>query len=228
MAEIDVIKEVIKRNDFYRRQYLLCLFAFVLSLLMIAVLVGVMMFLKRNPTKPVYFATDSVGRLIQVVPESEPNMRYEDVVAWVKDAVESTYSYDFVNYQKQFQDSEKYFTQGGWKRYLAALTASNNIVALQQRKMVVIARMVAPPTLIAQGLLGSAYAYKFEMPMLVTYWLPPYDEKSKFSNPLTVTMVVQRQSILQSYRGLGIVQIVAAMAATGRPQPTELSATPTG
>lgn len=228
MAEIDVITQVIQRNNFYRRQYLLCLGAFALSLLMIIVLVGVMMFLKRNPTKPVYFATDVVGRLIQVVPVSEPNMRYEDVVAWVKEAVEATYSYDFVNYQKQFQDSEKYFTQGGWKRYLSALTASNNIVALRERQMIVIARMVAPPTLIAQGLLGEAYAYKFEMPMLVTYWLPPYDEKSKFSNPLTVTIVVQRQSILQSYRGLGIVQIVAAMAATGTQQPTELGATPTG
>lgn len=228
MDDHNAIALVLMRNRFYRRQYFLALGALALNLLVIITLTGVLVFLKRNPTKPVYFATDRIGRLIQVVPVDEPNMKIDDVIAWAEEAVESTYSYDFVNYHYQFQNAQKYFTTYGWTKYIEALQASNNIVALKDRKMIVVAQVVGKPNILAQGILGGAYAWKFEMPMLVTYMLPPYDAKSKFTNPLTVTMVVQRQPILQSNRGLGIVQLIAAMPAAGATQPAEITNAPDG
>jgi intracellular multiplication protein IcmL len=228
MAEDNAIALVFKRNQFYRRQYFLVLGAFVLSLLVIGALIGVLVFLKRNPTQPLYFATDKVSRLIQVIPVDRPNMTNDDVIAWVKEAVEATYSYDYVNYHSQFQDAQKYFTNYGWIKYLGALKASNNVVALTERKMIVIAQSVEQPRILTQGILGGAYAWKFEVPLLVTYWLPPYDEKSKFVNPLVVSIIVQRQPILQSYQGLGIVQIIGAMASSESKQLQEISDTPSG
>jgi intracellular multiplication protein IcmL len=227
MDKVNALELVFRRNRFYRRQYFLALGAFALSIMVIVVLLGILVFLKRNPTQPVYFATDSVGRLIEVVPVEQPNMKLDEAMDWAKEAVEIIYSYDYVNYHAQFQNAQKYFTEYGWTKYIAALTASNNVVALKERKMVVIANVVEKPKLIAEGLLSGAYAWKFEMPVLVTYLLPPYDEKSTFSNPLTVTMVVQRQPILQSYKGVGIIQLVGEMAATSA-QPQELPSTPTG
>jgi len=228
MAENNALELVFQRNQFYRRQYFLALGAFGLSLIVIMALVGVLVFLKRNPTHPLYFATDTVGRLIPVIGVSQPNMTTEDVTNWAIEAVERTYSFDYVNYHAQFQAAEKYFTNYGWTKYIAALKASNNVVALQERRMIVQAHVVEKPKILAQGLLSGAYAWKFEMPLLVTYWLPPYDDKSKFSNPLTVTLIVQRQPILQSYKGLGIVQMIGSFANTGPAQPQELSNTPSG
>jgi hypothetical protein len=88
---------------------------------------------------------------------------------------------------------------------------------------------VVKPTMLAKGMLGGAYAWKFKMPMLVTYWMPPYNDQSKFSNALEVTIIVQRQPILQSDHGLGVLQIIGSMA----PPPPEgaqsgISATTTG
>jgi hypothetical protein len=50
----------------------------------------------------------------------------------------------------------------------------------------------------------------------LTYWYPPYDDKSKFYNPLIITLTIQRASLLTSYQGLGIVQMNAeAVTAPG-------------
>jgi len=199
-----------------------------LTLAVIGILISVLAFLVRNPTNPLYFAADNVGRLIEVVPVSQPNMSTEQVTAWTIEAVQAAYSYDYVNYRGQLQNAQKYFTSYGWKNYMNALTLSNNLIALQQRKQIVIARVVEKPKLVTQGLLSGAYAWKFEIPVLVTYWQPPFDDKSKYSNALIVSIIVQRQPILQSYKGLGALQIIARLATTPSTQPQQLSDTPTG
>ena len=228
MAEQDALKLIFLRNQHYRRLYLSALGVFVLSVITIGFLVGTIVFIKRNVSHPLYFATDSIGRLIPVVPVDRPNMTDDEVMAWAVEAVQKIYSYDFVNYHAQLQGAQKYFTAYGWMNYLRALTASNNVIALTERKMVVIAQVVSTPQLVMRGLLGGAYAWKWTMPVLVTYWLPPYDDKSKFTNPLAVTVIIQRQSVLQSYRGLGVVQIIGNSAAgTGVSQPSTLSNAPT-
>lgn len=203
---------VFERNQFYRRQYLLALGAFVLSLLVLIVLSWVLLYVIRNPTAPLFFATDNVGRLIKVVPVTQANMSTEEASAWAVRAVEKTYSYDYVNYRKQMQSAQKYFTTYGWTKYMSALKASNNLVALKNREMVIEAKVVDTPKVIAQGLLGGSYAWKFEMLVLVTNWIPPYDKQSTFTNALNVTVIVQRMPILQSSDGVGIVQLIASMA----------------
>lgn len=223
----DALVMVFSRNAFYRRLYLLALMAFTLTLFVIAILTWVIVFLVRNPTQPFYFATDKVGRLIQVIPENRPNMTNEEVTAWVIEAVQDAFSYDFINYPAQLQNAQKYFTNFGWSNYMRALRANNNLLALTQRKWIVIAQVVEPPKIVAQGTLLGSYAWKYEVPILAEYWWPPYDENSKIPNALKVTVIVQRQSILQSYKGLGIVQIIGEMVATPN-QSQEISNTPTG
>jgi intracellular multiplication protein IcmL len=109
---------------------------------------------------------------------------------------------------------------------MQSLTASNNLLALNQRRMVVVATVADKPKLLVEGLLSGAYAWKFEMPVLVTYKLPPFDDKpqSHFENALVVTVLVQRQKILQSYKGLGIVQMIDTLSSSA---PQALEAAPT-
>ncbi len=184
-----------------------------ICLVFVAILVWMLTYVINNPTKPLYFATDNVGRLIQTVPVSQPNMTTADVMNWTIQAVQNAYSYDYVNYQQELQDAQKYFTNYGWTSYMSALSASNNLNALKQRKMIINARVVGQPKILAQGILSGAYAWKFQMPMLVTYNVPPYDNQSQFSNPLEVTVIVQRQEILKGYNGLGILQMIGKFGA---------------
>lgn len=208
----DALVMVHLRNAFYRQKFRFVLGIYFLTLVANIFLVGIIIWLVRNPTNPLYFPTDKVGRLIYVVPLQEANMSTQDVSNWTVEAIEAAYSYDFVNYRAQLQSAQKYYTDYGWQNYMKALTASNNFKALTQRKFIVVAKVVQPPTLLTQGLLQGAQAWKFRMPVLVTYNMPPFNDKSKFSNPLIVTVVVQRQNVLSSYKGLGILQAVATIA----------------
>lgn len=227
MNRNDALAAVFTRNAFYRRLHFLALAAFALSLLVIGFLIWVLIFVIKNPTEPLYFATDNVGRLVTIIPVDKPNMSTDDAAAWAIEALQAAYGLDYVNYRSQLQGAQKYFTAYGWGKFMSALTASNNLLALRDRKQVVLVQVVDQPKVLAQGILGGAYAWRFEMPVLVTYWEPPYNDKSKFYNPLIVNMIVQRQPILQSYKGLGIVQLIARFA-NSTTQPQEISSTPTG
>jgi intracellular multiplication protein IcmL len=205
---------IYSRNEFYKNKYYFALSIYLLSLVVIAILAGMVVYLVKHPTEPLYFPTDDVGRLIREVPVTVPNMSAEDVTAWTVEAVEHAHSYDFMNYRGELQAAQKYFSDYGWQKYMDGLKISNNLVALNQRKMIFIAKVVDKPKLLREGIVAGAYGYKFEIPLLVTYLLPPYDEKSRFQNPLKVTVIVQRQKILESYKGLGILQMIDEIATT--------------
>lgn len=224
----DALVLVFSRNTFYRRLYQLALAAFGLSLLAITMLIITLVVLVKNPVHPLYFATDNVSRLIQITPVAKPNMTADEILTWVEDSVEAAYSYDYMNYPGQLQAAQKYFTSYGWKKYMQALTESNNLVALRERKMIISAKVIQKPTLLKEGILSGSYAWQFQMPVLVTYLLPPYDGTKKFSNALSVSVIVQRQPALQGYKGLGIVQLIASQQSSGPAQPRELSKLPSG
>lgn len=217
-ARDNALAMIAMRQMFYLQQLRLIFAAVLLQLLLVAGLIGMLVYFLKHPTHPIYFATDKVGRLMIDPPLNQPNMPIDAVSNWVITAVEAAYGYDFVNYRQELQDAEKYFTDYGWKNYMKGLESSNNLLALTQRKLIASAKVVAKPKVIIQGILGSRYAWKFEMPILVTYSQPPYDEKSKFSNPLIVTVTVVRQKLSESESGLGIVQIIANLAISS-PQP---------
>lgn len=194
------------RNTFYKKKLYFALFILILTLTITGFLMGILVYLIKHPIYPLYFITDDIGRLTKDIPRHMPNMSTDEVKQWVIEAIENAYSYDFVNYPKQFQNTQKYYTDYGWRKYMEGLTASNNLLALKQRHYVVIAKVSGEPILLNEGLLAGAYAWKFKMPLLITYMEPPYNETTQFQNAYYESVIVQRQSLLTSYKGLGIVQ----------------------
>ncbi len=147
---------------------------------------------------------------------------------WAINAVEKANSYDYVNYREQLQGAQKYFTPYGWTKFMDGLKASNNLVALTQEKMIFDAKVIGDPVLEVEGILSGAYAWKLKMPMLVTFWKPPYNEESKFANAQTVSVIVQRQPILQSSDGVGIVQLVQDNVSDPQSEGESISSVPSG
>jgi intracellular multiplication protein IcmL len=215
MDSDDALVMVFSRNVFYRRLHFLALAAFGLMIIMIGILIWVLFYISKNQSPPVYFATDNVSRLVKVAPVEKPVLTTEDVIEWTTEAVQAAYSYDYLNYRGQLQSSQKYFTPYGWSKYIAALDASNNLVGVRERKLVGIAKVVDQPKVLEEGLLGGSYAWKIQIAVLMTYLRPPkYDVTTQRVDPIILNVLVQRQSLLQSYKGLGIVQIVGEFAKT--------------
>lgn len=213
MTVKDALVLAISRNAFYKRLHMLVLAAFSLNVMVIFVLISLLSYLLMNPVRPLYFATDEVSRLIQIVPVNMPNMSTEDVTAWTVKAVQDAYSYDYINYHQQLQNAEKYFTATGWTTYMKALMLSGNMRALTNRKQIALAQVIETPKVLKEAMLNGALTWLIEMPLLVIYTMPPYDGSNQFSNALVVRVIVQRQKILEGDNGLGIVQLIATMPA---------------
>jgi intracellular multiplication protein IcmL len=224
MKTNDGLALVFARNIFYRRLHYLGLAVFGMLLLTIGILVWVLIYVMKNQSPPLYFATDHVGRLIQVAPVQNPTMTTEEVVNWTIEAVQAAYSYDYLNFRSQLQNAQKYFTRYGWAKYMSALELSNNLVGVRERKLIGIAKIVDQPQVLIDGLLGGAYAWKIQVPVLMTYLRPPkYDSTNARVDAIVLTILVQRQPLLQSYKGLGIVQIVGQVATAPINQPEQAS-----
>lgn len=214
--EDSAIAMVALRNDFYRRKYQTVLLIHLLSWLVIFILLGMIYYLHKHPRSPYFFATDNALRFFPSVPLQQPNMTDDAVIAWAGEAIESAMSYNYMNYREELQNAQKYFTDYGWHTYMQGLTQSLNLVALKERKQIVTAKLAGPGKITVEGGLGStqAYAWKIEFPVLVTYMMPPYDnspDRGVFQNALNVSVIVQRQDELASYKGLGIVQLIATL-----------------
>lgn len=151
----DALIMVARRNAFYRDRYHFTLGVFFLSLIGTVCLVTACIYLIRHPTRPLYFVADPVSRLLKNIPNTEPNMTLDQVIDWTVEAVEATFTYDFVNYRAQLQNAQKYFSDYGWHRYTDSLSASNNLVALVNRHFVNIGKVTGRPKLLVQGILGG-------------------------------------------------------------------------
>jgi intracellular multiplication protein IcmL len=229
MATNDAMELVFARNIFYRRMHFMVLGAFALSLVLIAILTVTFFYIKNYPYHPYYFAADNKSRLLQIIPVNTPNMTMDDAVKWTTKAVEAAFTYDYVNFHEQLQNAQKYFTSYGWTQYMNALTASNNLVGVEQRKLIGSATVIPPVKVVNSGILQGAWAWAFQMPVLITYTKP---DNTAFSNAYVVSVIVQRQPVLEGEgtTGLGIVQLVATEATMpgNNNAPQQISNTPGG
>lgn len=223
---VDALLLVEERNEFYKKKFYLMLGVYLLSLIVIGVLGAIFYYLYNHTTKPVYFVADHLGRLIQEPPLNAPIMSDADVANWAVEAIESANTYDFVNFRAQLQNAQKYFTNFGWTTFMKGLSDSNNLLTLQERKWIFVAKVVNKPKLVTKAVVSNVMLWRFEIDLLMSYLKPPlFDEKSKLNSAYKVTIIVQRQKLLESYKGLAVYSMVISPVTEG---PRKLEDTASG
>ncbi len=222
MERHDALQLVRTRNEFYHQSYHQILKVLILCGLVIVLLMGIIVYLVMNRTRPKYFAVTPSGQLTPVVTLSEPNLSPEVLLQWSKQAASAAYSYDFVNFRKELQAAANFFTPSGWKRYLYRLQQSRNIKAVEQYHYVV-SGAVDPSgaQIVSSGLikrdnrlfssLAGRYAWQVRLPMTVTF-----ENSERLSQQrLMVTMLVVRVPSIYSARGVAIARFNAKAISGG-------------
>lgn len=210
MAE-DALATVMQRNNFYRDGQRKMIIILIFSIQVNFVLAGLLGYMITHPPEPRYFATSINGRITPLVALNAPNQSDSAVLQWANQAAIAAFSYNFVNYRSELVASSGFFTAEGWDQFISALASSNNLEAVKVKKLVVSAVAISAPVILQKGILNGRYAWRIQMPMLVTY-----QSASEFSQQhLTVTMLVSRVDTLNSPRGIGIAQFVSAPATSG-------------
>jgi intracellular multiplication protein IcmL len=210
MAE-DALTAVALRNTFYRDGQRKMVLILLVSMAVNFVLASILVYVITHPPAPQYFATSINGRITPLFPLNEPNQSDSAVLQWANQAAIAAFTYNFVNYRSELQASSGFFTSDGWDQFLTALEQSNNLDAVKAKKLIVSAVATRAPIILQKGLLNGSYAWRVQMPILVTY-----QSASEFSQQNNVvTMLITRVSTLNSPRGIGISQFVVGPATGG-------------
>ena len=207
----DALVAVAMRNSFYRDGQRKVMVVLLCSMLCNAVLAGILTYIVTHPPAPKYFATSISGRITPLFSLDQPNQSDSAVLQWANQAAIAAFSYNFVNYRTELQASSGFFTAEGWDQFIKALEESNNVVAVKAKKLIVSAVATKAPVILQKGLLNGVYAWRVQMPLLVTY-----QSASEFSQQNNVvTILISRVSTLNSPRGIGISQFVVGPAGGG-------------
>lgn len=210
MAE-DALTVVALRNKFYKDSQRRVILALLFSTIMNALLLLIAIYLYFHIPAPRYFATAINGRITPLVALTEPNQSDSSVLQWANQATVAAFTYNFVNYRDELRAASGFFTGEGWQQFITSLEQSNNLDAVKAKKLIVSAVATGAPVILQKGLLNGIYAWRIQLPILVTY-----QSASEFTQQnLVVTLLVTRVSTLNSPKGIGISQFVAGPAAGG-------------
>lgn len=198
------------QSNFYKDSFTRLLFVLLLSVALNFGLISTLLYMLTHPPKPKYFATSINGRITPLSPLDMPNQSDSAVLQWANEAAIAAYTYNFVNYTNELQSASRYFTRTGWGQFLTALSNAGSLEIVKQKKLIVSAVATRSPIILQKGPLNGHYAWRIQMPLMVTY-----QSASDFmQNNVVVTMLVRRVSTLETPRGIGISQFIVNQAGT--------------
>ena len=194
------------RNNFYRDNYRRVMKLLLIMSLVMVILVLTMAYLFTHRPESKYFATTQSGRVLQLVPLSSPMLSTEALLSWASQVAMGSYTYNFANYRQRIQTQEINFTSDAWQQFLLQLKDSGNIQAVDQRKINVSAVVSGAPVVVYQGMLDGRYAWKVQVPLLVTF----VSASDRFQKNYMVTMVIVRVSTVQNQNGVAVAQFIVS------------------
>mgnify|MGYP003669856646 CR=1 FL=1 len=207
VENVSGLGSVVVRNEFYRDGYRSLLKVALIQAIVILALVGAMYYvIKVNQVQNMYFATTEDGRLIPMVPLSQPNLSTPALMSWVAQATTEVMTFGFNDYRRRLQESSRNFTKRGWESFTQALQRSRIIEMVEVHQQIVTTAPKGAPVLQSEGLVAGRYQWVVEIPLILTY-----RSGSKTQNTgLIVTVVIVRVPRLESPSGVGIEQWIAA------------------
>lgn len=182
------LEMVLLRNAFYRDNYRRALLGLLILVVVNVVLAVAVIYKLMTPPAPQYFATTADGRMINWHPLSDPAVPDAFVTQWAANAVRQTFSLDFLHWRSQLQAASDNYTNYGWKMFLDALKKSNNLSTLTNLKMVSSATITGAPQILKEEVIDGRYAWKIEMPILVTFT----NSARNIPMPMDITLIVLR------------------------------------
>ncbi len=198
---------VVIRNEFYRDGYRSLLKMTLIQSVVILGLIGAMYYtIKINQPQNYYFATTEDGRLIPMVPLSQPNLSAPSLMSWVAQATTEVMTFGFNDYRRRLQESSRNFTKRGWESFTQALQRSRIIEMVEVNQQIITAAPKGAPVMQSEGLVAGRYQWVVQIPLILTYM----SGAKTYNTKLFVTVVIVRVPRLESPNGIGIEQWIAS------------------
>lgn len=193
----------VKGAGFYR-YYFRGFFIFLLAAMVgILVLVGVIVYQIHHRPLPQFIAIAQNGQQMQITAQEEPNYLSSTIIKWARKAAVASYTYDFVNADKQLAAVKSYYTDAGWKVFSESI--AQLIGSIKANQLFVNGVVSGPPVISNQGDISMrGYVWRVQMPFLVTYQTSDTATHKQFY----VTLTIVKVPTWQNPAGIGIDQFV--------------------
>jgi hypothetical protein len=149
-------------------------------------------------------AEQSVIDCNYIVPEPISQMSADTIVQWADYTALKTFTYDFQNYDKQFQKLKPCYTSIGWESFLKAMKSSNNLKTAQEEHLFVSAKINGKSQLTAQSSGNEQPAWVVRVPINVTY----QNQDREVTQDMYIDLTIK--TIYGSPVRLGVNQIIAS------------------
>lgn len=203
----DALELVRLRNNFYRDNYRRLVGMLLFMIIVNFGLAGVIVYLITHRPAPQYFATSADGRITPLYALDQPVVNQGELVQWASQAAVAAYTYNFVNWRDSLQQASQFFTPEGWNQFQQGLKATRNLDTVIAKKLVVTAVPTGAPVIADQGILNGRYAWRVQIPLLVTY---EGAGGERIQQSILVNLVIMRVSTLDTPKGIAIAQFVAS------------------
>lgn len=204
----DPMKVVQERNHIIMDRYRNMIVATSISGVVAVLSMCLNFYLIGRQPEPRYFAQNSQGGLMEIMPLDTPNQSLGAVLSFASDAVLSVNAYDFANYRRQLTEGAKYFTTNGWKRYQDELAATGTLEEVVKSQLVVSSAVSGAPVLDNEGTLGGVKFWDVQVPFVVRF---QSEKVNKTFNMVAVVKVV-RVRPQESDRGIAVAQFIVKQA----------------
>ena len=178
---------VMFRNAFYRDQYRQASIAFVILIMINALLIFGITYKAIQPATVRYFAVSPDGRMINSRALSDPTVTDSYVLQWTADKVRASFSQDFIHYRGQLQSVADAYTSNGWDDFYHSMEKSNNLKTLVAKDMVSNAKITAPPVIEQKTIVSGHYAWKIKMSIMVSF----INQNNKCNTRLTILITIK-------------------------------------
>lgn len=203
----DAVATVLNRNAFYRDGYRLMMRVTIIQGIILVLLVAAFVaMLLSMETRYVYFATTSDGRIIPIVPLSDPYRSRADVISWAAHSAQKVMRFNYNDYRQKLQDAASSFTPSGWESFTKAMKESRILEAVEARKLMVTLDIEGAPEIKSAFVRDGVYTWYLQFPITIRF------EGTEPPAPISAKLIMQivRVSTLQNTEGLSIEQWVAS------------------
>lgn len=190
-------------NRAYINYYPWLFYSIIISIFVLLGMGSLVFFQMYNRPLPPYYAIQPNGQKMLLEPNLSPSLIAPTIIRFAGKATTLAYTFDFVNYNSQISQARSYFTDKGWEDFNASI--SSTIGSIVQRQLVVTGVISGTPVIANEGPLpGADYAWRVQIPFLVTY--QSANQTTKSNTMVTVTIV--RVPTAQNPQGIGIDRFV--------------------
>lgn len=200
--------EVVIRNESLNLTYRRLILAAMASVL--AAIVGGFCFLavSGKSVPPQYLPITEDGRLLPLIPLSEPNVDDGTLGAFALRAVREVNNYDYLGWKTQILRGRPLFTPAAWNDFYAEFEASNIINTVEARRMIVVAQPAGNVEIENRGRTDDGvYLWRVAVPVQIRYIahnMRPDEAGSVLTTDGRVTLYIARVPTTLSPQGIAI------------------------